>query len=151
MCANSMTYSPTRLPEPTEPQAEITHTLLYLVSLLRQQEESGILPHSLDANGDVIFDVEMEGFRCLILQPRPNLCEKVMGLSGREKEIALLVAKGHPNKTIASLLEISEWTVGTYLRRIFAKLGVNSRAAMVAKVSTEFAINPSTGLPSLFS
>jgi two-component system, NarL family, nitrate/nitrite response regulator NarL len=30
--------------------------------------------------------------------------------------------------------EISSWTVNTYLRRIFAKLGVTSRAAMVARL-----------------
>ena len=45
-----------------------------------------------------------------------------------------MVAGGHPNKAIASVLNISSWTVCTYLRRIFAKLGVNSRAAMVARV-----------------
>jgi DNA-binding CsgD family transcriptional regulator len=33
---------------------------------------------------------------------------------------------------IASVLEISVWTVSTHLRRIYAKLGVSSRAAMVA-------------------
>ena len=46
-----------------------------------------------------------------------------------------MVAGGHPNKAIASVLNISSWTVCTYLRRIFAKLGVNSRAAMVARTS----------------
>jgi DNA-binding CsgD family transcriptional regulator len=45
-----------------------------------------------------------------------------------------MVAQGYPNKTIASVLEISTFTVSSYLRRIFAKLGVNSRAAMVARL-----------------
>jgi Bacterial regulatory proteins, luxR family len=44
-----------------------------------------------------------------------------------------MVAEGHPNKIIADVLNISPWTVCTYLRRIFAKLGVTSRAAMVAR------------------
>jgi len=35
---------------------------------------------------------------------------------------------------IAAVLEISTWTVGTHLRRMFAKFGVNSRAAMVAQL-----------------
>ena len=45
-----------------------------------------------------------------------------------------MVAEGHPNKVIAGVLNISGWTVCTHLRRIFAKLGVGSRAAMVAKL-----------------
>ena len=54
-------------------------------------------------------------------------------LSPREQEIARMVAKGLPNKAIAGVLEISEWTVGSHLRRIFAKLQVTSRAAMVTQ------------------
>jgi len=34
-------------------------------------------------------------------------------------------------KRIAFLLKISEWTVSAHLRRIFTKLRVESRAAMV--------------------
>ena len=45
-----------------------------------------------------------------------------------------MVAKGHTNQAIADVLGISAWTVSTHLRRVFAKLGVNSRAAMVAGV-----------------
>jgi DNA-binding CsgD family transcriptional regulator len=48
-----------------------------------------------------------------------------------------MVAKGYPNKVIARVLEISSWTVSTHLRRIFAKLGVSSRAAMVAQLLEE--------------
>jgi DNA-binding CsgD family transcriptional regulator len=52
-------------------------------------------------------------------------------LTGRELEIAVLVAQGCATKHIAYRLQISEWTVATYLRRIFAKLDVYSRAQMV--------------------
>ena len=52
-------------------------------------------------------------------------------LSPREREVARMIAKGYPNKIIASVLDISVWTVSTHLRRIFAKLGVTSRTAMV--------------------
>lgn len=45
-----------------------------------------------------------------------------------------MVAQGYPNKAIASLLEISSWTVSSHLRRMYAKLGVSSRAAMVARL-----------------
>jgi len=56
-----------------------------------------------------------------------------VSFSPREREIARMLAKGYPNKTIADVLEISPWTVSTHLRRIFAKLRVSSRAAMAAR------------------
>jgi|GEM_PF-2041319 len=52
-------------------------------------------------------------------------------LTARELQVAVLVAQGLATKNIAYRLQISEWTVGTYLRRVFAKLNVESRAAMV--------------------
>jgi DNA-binding CsgD family transcriptional regulator len=54
-------------------------------------------------------------------------------LSPRELQIARLVADGATNRAIASSLDISLWTVSTHMRRIFAKLGVCSRAEMVAQ------------------
>jgi DNA-binding CsgD family transcriptional regulator len=52
-------------------------------------------------------------------------------LTARELQIAALVASGDSNKQISRQLNISEWTVCSHLRRIFIKLGVDSRAAMV--------------------
>ena len=64
--------------------------------------------------------------------PAPGTNDDVASrLSGRELEIAVLVAQGHKTKSIAFRLQISEWTVTTYLRRVFAKLDVDNRAAMV--------------------
>ncbi|MFO0590159.1 MAG: helix-turn-helix transcriptional regulator [Polyangiaceae bacterium] len=54
-------------------------------------------------------------------------------LTPRETQIARLVADGLVNKEIATKLSISEWTVSTHMRRIFAKLGVETRAAMVLR------------------
>jgi DNA-binding CsgD family transcriptional regulator len=54
-------------------------------------------------------------------------------LTAREIQIVALVAEGRVNKQIADALRISEWTVATHLRRIFAKLGVDTRAAMVSR------------------
>ena len=52
-------------------------------------------------------------------------------LTGRELQVAALVARGLLNKQIADQLHISEWTVCAHLRRIYSKLQVTSRAAMV--------------------
>ncbi len=54
-------------------------------------------------------------------------------LTERELQIVQLVARGYPNKAIARRLGISRWTVSTHLKRIFLKLQVDSRAAMVYK------------------
>jgi DNA-binding CsgD family transcriptional regulator len=84
----------------------------------------------------VLLDAEVLGVRCLLIRTPPDQRSTGLTLSPREREIARMVALGYPNKTIASVLEISGWTVGTHLRRIFAKLGVSSRAAMVAHLSS---------------
>lgn len=55
-------------------------------------------------------------------------------LSQREQEIACLIAAGCSDKMVAQRLAISVCTVNTYVRRIFAKLAVNSRAEMVAQL-----------------
>jgi DNA-binding NarL/FixJ family response regulator len=83
---------------------------------------------------DVILDLEVDGVRCLLLRAHPKAESSPVTLSPREQEIARMVAKGYPNKTIAAVLEISSWTVCTHMRRIFAKLSVGSRAAMVARL-----------------
>ncbi|GGP92156.1 DNA-binding response regulator [Streptosporangium pseudovulgare] len=51
--------------------------------------------------------------------------------SPRELEVLRLVARGSANKEIARALLISETTVKTHLKHVFAKLGVDSRAAAV--------------------
>jgi DNA-binding CsgD family transcriptional regulator len=82
---------------------------------------------------EVLVDIEVDGHRYLVLRmPKPGRSR--IQLSPREQEIVRMVAKGHPNKVIADVLNISSWTVCTHLRRIFAKLGVASRAAMVAQM-----------------
>ena len=53
-------------------------------------------------------------------------------LSAREREVLALVARGTSNKEIARELFISEATVKTHLTHVYAKLGVNDRAAAVA-------------------
>jgi DNA-binding NarL/FixJ family response regulator len=61
-------------------------------------------------------------------------------LSGRDSELLLLLRKGCTNREIAAQLYLSENTVKTHLRRLFAKLGVSNRtqAAMMATENPEF-------------
>ncbi|HEX4012766.1 MAG TPA: AAA family ATPase [Candidatus Cybelea sp.] len=51
-------------------------------------------------------------------------------LSSREREIALLAARGHSNLEIARSLSISHKTVEKHLGSVYLKLGVSSRRAL---------------------
>lgn len=55
------------------------------------------------------------------------------GLSGREREVLRLAARGLSNKEIASRLHVSHRTVQAHLSRIFDRLGVASRTEAVIK------------------
>ncbi len=63
-------------------------------------------------------------------QPSPAGTEE---LSRREQEVLNLLARGFLYKEIADALSISVPTVNTYIRRIYEKLHVRSRAQAVAK------------------
>jgi DNA-binding CsgD family transcriptional regulator len=81
----------------------------------------------------VLMDEDIGGRRYLLVRLPPT-ARIPPGLSPRELEIVRLIADGHPNKVIAAVLDISAWTVSTHIRRIFGKLSVTSRAAMVARM-----------------
>jgi DNA-binding NarL/FixJ family response regulator len=56
----------------------------------------------------------------------------LQALTGREREIVELVAEGLPNKAIGHALTVSKRTVDAHLAHLFTKLGVSSRAELVA-------------------
>ncbi len=107
-----------------------------LIRQLVAQSDSG--PRPLPSSSkqseprDLLLDNVVDGVRCLLIRTAPA-DHPMPKLSPREQEIVRMIAKGYPNKTIADVLEISIWTVATHLRRIFAKLHVNTRAAVVAR------------------
>jgi DNA-binding CsgD family transcriptional regulator len=51
-------------------------------------------------------------------------------LTDAERRVATLISEGHTNKSAASGLGVSINTVGTHLRAVFAKLGVQSRVQL---------------------
>jgi DNA-binding CsgD family transcriptional regulator len=59
----------------------------------------------------------------------------VNGLTVRERQVTQLVCDGKRNKEIAWLAQISEHSVENHLRRIYRKLGIQNRAALVSRMS----------------
>ena len=55
-------------------------------------------------------------------------------LTPREREVLALVADGKTNAEIARQLWISPGTVRRHLENVFAKLGVHTRTAAVARL-----------------
>ncbi|MFF0520525.1 response regulator [Actinomadura nitritigenes] len=66
--------------------------------------------------------------------PAPAAPGRLNGLTGREREVLLLVARGLPNARIAEGLGLSEANVKSRVNRILARLGLENRvqAALLA-------------------
>ncbi|MDR7277433.1 response regulator transcription factor [Catenuloplanes atrovinosus] len=66
--------------------------------------------------------------------PREDLA-RVESLSGREREVLILLAQGLSNAEISAQLFVTEGTVKTHLYRVFTKIGCDNRvqAAMLAQ------------------
>jgi DNA-binding CsgD family transcriptional regulator len=58
-----------------------------------------------------------------------------VNLSARESEIVKLITQGKSNKAIAAALVISERTVESHITSIFKKIGVSSRAELIARMA----------------
>jgi DNA-binding NarL/FixJ family response regulator len=100
------------------------------------------------ATGYLLKDAPREElFRAVVAAARgeavlsPAVATRLMGqvrqparepLSQRELEVLTLIAQGATNREAAGKLFISEATVKTHVLHIYAKLGVNDRAAAVA-------------------
>ena len=70
--------------------------------------------------------------------PAKATAKGIGGLTGRELEIAQMVAARKTNKQIGTALDISSRTVSTHLTNIFGKLGVASRAELGDYVREHF-------------
>ena len=118
--------------EASEPVEELIHQL---VSPLGKQNSS-IEGRNDGFQEEIILDRIVDAVRYLLIR-MPPATPGHAPLSPREHEIVRMVADGHPTKVIAGFLNISCWTVTAHLRRIFMKLGVTSRPAMVARLLEE--------------
>lgn len=100
-----------------------------------------LLEQRLSTLSDMVVEHLLEGLlgdaagRIALRSVLPNAHDPYSAepdLSHREMEIAGLICRGKQNKEIAYLLNLSEYTVENHLRRIYRKLGIHNRAALVA-------------------
>jgi tetratricopeptide (TPR) repeat protein/DNA-binding CsgD family transcriptional regulator len=68
------------------------------------------------------------------LSARRAQAEKFSGLTGREREVAVLIAQGKSNREIADSLVVSDRTVESHVGNILFKLGFTSRTQIAAWV-----------------
>jgi DNA-binding CsgD family transcriptional regulator len=106
-----------------EPLACILRALLAMLGSEREQGPTA-----------VVGEIDLDGQHYTITRREPHTQRERATLSAREREIAAMVARGYTNDMIASVLDISTWTVRTHMRRTFSKLGVRSRGAMIARL-----------------
>jgi DNA-binding CsgD family transcriptional regulator len=90
--------------------------------------ESGSRRPLVTRLGERRLIVERVGDALLLEETRPDV-----DLTAREREVLTLVARGMTNPEIARVLWLAPSTVAKHLENIYAKLGVKTRTAAVAR------------------
>jgi DNA-binding CsgD family transcriptional regulator len=103
-----------------------TERLGHQIGVLRDKIATNLLSSLLTSGA---------GYRSLVSLFAPPADKAAPNLSARETDIARLVCEGRQNKEIAWLASLSEYTVENHLRRIYQKLGIHNRAALVARMN----------------
>lgn len=107
-----------------------------LVNKVANIAPSKVFQQTQQTVDEVIYECDVDGTQYYLVR-RTQSPESQISLSPREHAIAKLVAQGLPNTAIGARLDISPWTVATHLRRMFVKLDVNSRTAMITRLLEE--------------
>jgi DNA-binding NarL/FixJ family response regulator len=69
-------------------------------------------------------------------EPRGHATDPSFLLSTREKEVLNLITKGFTTQEIATLMQLSPFTVRSFVRRIYSKLKVSSKAEAIYEART---------------
>lgn len=104
----------------------------------------GLRPRLVYAPGEVTH-FELEGHRWALVpdqpaqaQPSDTAADIHTLLTNRELQIVQLICLGYLTKQVADRLHLSEFTVRSYLKTVYCKLGVRSRGAMVFRYAQAF-------------
>ena len=83
------------------------------------------------------------GAREVARGPQPRTLDDALGLTAREREVFEHLLRGLSNAQIAARLHRSERTVEHHVAAVFTKLGVKSRAEMIAAHAATSALKKS--------
>jgi DNA-binding CsgD family transcriptional regulator len=104
----------------------------------------GLRPRLVYSAGEVAH-FELDGHRWAVVPDRPMHVEQADAaadihtlLTNRELQIVQLICLGYLTKQVADRLHLSEFTVRSYLKTVYCKLGVRSRGAMVFRYAQAF-------------
>ena len=104
----------------------------YVLKSAAPSEVMGILRSV--AGGEARFGPQiasrLTGF---LREPEADPAQAFPELTAREREILDLIARGHDNAGISGRLFLSPNTVRNHISRVFAKLGVSSRAQAIVR------------------
>ena len=114
MLAAADVYTSMREPRPHRPARPAVEA----VAEMHAEVRAGRLD---DAAADAVL--EAAGHR----QPRRR--QAIAGLTAREVEVLILLARGMSNKQIAEQLVVTPKTAGNHVEHIYAKIGASSRTA----------------------
>ena len=127
---------------PTALRCDLARTQLLYGEWLRRERRARDGRGQLRAAYGLFTELGMEGFakraraelRASGEHPRSRTVDTGVDLTPREAQIAQLVAQGATNPEIAARLFISRSTVEYHLRKIFSKLGVQSRTQLAHRI-----------------
>jgi DNA-binding NarL/FixJ family response regulator len=144
--------------------AKLTRLEAKVLVLTTYETDRDVLPAiKAGATGYLLKDAtRQELFRAVTAAARgesvisPSVATRLLGqvrgagdavepLTRRELEVLRLVAQGTTNREAARRLCISEASVKTHLLHVYAKLGVNDRAAAVATAYERGLLTPGGG------
>jgi DNA-binding CsgD family transcriptional regulator len=100
-------------------------------------------PRLIYAAGEIVH-FELDGHRWAIVPDEPSRTTPAATgdmqslLTNREMQIVQLICLGYLTKQVADRLHLSEFTVRSYLKTVYCKLGVRSRGAMVFRYAQAF-------------
>ncbi|WP_270028155.1 LuxR family transcriptional regulator, partial [Solirubrobacter phytolaccae] len=107
------------------------------VALLQRAESDLAACGAIRLRDEAARELRRLGVKTGARRRRATGTDGLAALSGREREIADLVALGRTNKEIAAELFLSEKTIENHMTRVFTKLGVSRRAEVATVVGQD--------------